>query len=346
MTWLTPIAFAGLATLVIPILIHLLVRQQSRRLPFPSLRFLQPTPLASIRRRALSDWPLLAMRMLVIAAGVAALASPVVRWPGRERAWASRVSRAVVVERGIGPRSPLPAESFRLAVFARDDGRTSLREAIDWLESQPASAREVVLSGRFRRGWISPADVASVPPWVGIRIDKGDEPSPREQRLAFAERRGGQLHRVTRSVGLGDAITEVREISAEKVEQAPIVVTAGATERAAADAALEAILTRGVRWPAREITVTWPGSAAALAAAIDRAVETPLDAIEPARVPDETVARWARPPGPPPAHAPIADEGDRRYFWGLALLLLAGEWWLRRRRPATGIPQAQEARVA
>ena len=77
MTWLLPIAFAGLVTLAIPIAIHLLVRQRSRRLSFPSLRFLQSTPLAALKRRTLQDWPLLAVRLLILAAAVAALAAPV-----------------------------------------------------------------------------------------------------------------------------------------------------------------------------------------------------------------------------------------------------------------------------
>jgi hypothetical protein len=206
-----------------------------------------------------------------------------------------------------------------------------------------------VLSGRFRRGWISAADLEEVPPWIGIRVMPRDEPSPREQRLLFVERRNGELYRVLRSIGLGDDATEVREVSAQRIDAAPIAVTAGAAERPAAEAALSALLARGVRWPDANqvITVAWPGSAAALAEAIDRAVESPLDTLEPARVPADTLAAWAREPGPPQPGAVPTDEGDRRFFWAAALLLAALEWWIRNRQPARRADEApQEAKVA
>ena len=45
--WLQPAAWWGLAAVAVPILIHLLVRRESRRLLFPSLRFLRTTAVAS-----------------------------------------------------------------------------------------------------------------------------------------------------------------------------------------------------------------------------------------------------------------------------------------------------------
>jgi MYXO-CTERM domain-containing protein len=349
MTWITPVAWIGLVSLGVPIVIHLLWRHENRRVTFPSLRFLTPTQSSALSRRRIEDWLLLALRMLILAAAVAALAGPVVHWPGREAAWASRVSRAVIFEAGIGNQVSVLPESYRAESFAREDARAAVHEALRWLDARPPSAREIVLSGRFRRGWISAADLEIVPPWVGIRVMPRDEPSPREQRLLFVERRDGELYRVMRSIGLSDEATGIREVSVQRIDAPPIVVTAAEAEREAAAAALDAILTRGVRWPdsGQAVTVAWPGSAGALAEAIDLAVETALDTLEPARVPADTIAGWAREPGPPPSSARPADEGDRRWFWALALLLLAAEWWMRRRRRAGKTAHAsREARVA
>src|SRR5262245_45441621 len=97
MQWLQPIAWWGLAVLVLPVLIHLLVRQESRRFLFPSLRFLRTTGLASERRRLVTDLPLLIVRFLILATAVAALAAPLAITETRNAQWRQRVARAVVI---------------------------------------------------------------------------------------------------------------------------------------------------------------------------------------------------------------------------------------------------------
>ena len=62
MFWLNPSALFALAAIAAPILIHILVQRRAERFPFPTLRFLQPTRLAAIRRHLLEDLPLLAIR--------------------------------------------------------------------------------------------------------------------------------------------------------------------------------------------------------------------------------------------------------------------------------------------
>ncbi|MBA3270032.1 MAG: BatA domain-containing protein, partial [Acidobacteria bacterium] len=52
--WLQPQAWWGVAALAIPIAIHLLARQRSRRLLFPTLRFLRATRLAALRQHVVS----------------------------------------------------------------------------------------------------------------------------------------------------------------------------------------------------------------------------------------------------------------------------------------------------
>ena len=56
--------------------------------------------------------------------------------------------------------------------------------------------------------------------------------------------------------------------------------------------------------------------------------------LESRRISADTLAAWSRPHGPSPADVRPADEGDRRWFWGAALLLLACEQVMRRRSRA------------
>src|SRR6266852_3757250 len=105
MFWLNPSALFALAALAAPILIHILIQRRAERFPFPTLRFLQPTRLAAIRRHLLEDLPLVAVRVAVIAVAVAALAGPLMLTAARRQAWDRRIVRAVVTDTvgGIPP---------------------------------------------------------------------------------------------------------------------------------------------------------------------------------------------------------------------------------------------------
>jgi hypothetical protein len=76
MAFLAPLFFAALATLAIPILIHLTQRERKQIVEFPSLMFLEKIPYQSVRRRRIRDWPLLAMRLAAILLIVLAFARP------------------------------------------------------------------------------------------------------------------------------------------------------------------------------------------------------------------------------------------------------------------------------
>jgi hypothetical protein len=79
MTWLAPALLAGLAGLGLPILAHLLGREPPKRVPFAGLRFVSTTPPTVTRRRRLRDPLLLALRMMLLALVVFALARPATR---------------------------------------------------------------------------------------------------------------------------------------------------------------------------------------------------------------------------------------------------------------------------
>ena len=83
LTFAYPHFLWGLLALAGPILLHLLNRTRPRRLIFPSIRFLQLSPLPREGRRRLRDITLLLCRMALFAAIVLALARP--QWVPKSR---------------------------------------------------------------------------------------------------------------------------------------------------------------------------------------------------------------------------------------------------------------------
>jgi hypothetical protein len=76
MAFLAPLFFVALATLAVPVLIHLTQRERKQIVEFPSLMFLQKIPYQSVRRRRIRDWPLLVMRLAAMTLIVLAFARP------------------------------------------------------------------------------------------------------------------------------------------------------------------------------------------------------------------------------------------------------------------------------
>src|SRR5688572_16885694 len=76
MTFVFPIVLGGLALLAIPVLLHLLMRQKPRRLPFPAFRFLVQKHRSNQRKLRLRHLLLLLLRMLLLALICLAVAQP------------------------------------------------------------------------------------------------------------------------------------------------------------------------------------------------------------------------------------------------------------------------------
>jgi hypothetical protein len=263
MQWLQPIAWWGLVVLVLPILIHLLVRQESRRLLFPSLRFLRTTALASWRRRFVSDWRLLIVRLLILASATAALAAPLMVSGPRREHWRQRVARAFVIAVPDGAtRSATAVEADRLSgalqlerdasAFATTISTSghvadALRDAVAWLQRQPLARREIVIAGEIRRGMVTEADLALVPPIVGIRFISMPA-APRTEAVTIhgvADNADGKPDGYAIRVTPRERSTEARYerggAAGEWLE-----VLAPARDRRAADAAREATLAEGL----------------------------------------------------------------------------------------------------
>ena len=174
--WLQPIAFWGLALVALPVLVHFLVRQHSRRVLFPSLRFVRGTRLSAVRRRFINEWLLLAIRAAAIAAAVLALAGPVAISDSRNEAWRARVTHAIVVAGDAttpGLSDAVTAErqaSVSSALFTATRTADAVRDAAHWLQQQPISSKEIVVIGDVRVGAMSSSIVQAIPHAFGLRF--------------------------------------------------------------------------------------------------------------------------------------------------------------------------------
>lgn len=167
-------AWLGLGAIAVPILIHLLARQASRPLPFPTLRFLRATPLVDVRRRRLTDLLLLAVRIGIIALAVAALAQPFA-----SRSTSTRRHHLVIVdstESVDGEDAQRAAASYASEAgttmrIDRRDLRGAMRDAQAWAAATAGEATVVVISD-FQRGSIDADAVAGVPKTAGVRLHR------------------------------------------------------------------------------------------------------------------------------------------------------------------------------
>ena len=272
--WLEPAAWWGLAALAVPIMIHLLASHRSRRLLFPSLRFLKSTRLAALKQRRIADWPLLAIRVCVIAAAVSALASPVVVSEARWQSWGTRVARAVVVARPRGAASDAANEiaalsrdaqtgAFVSAVFAdRPSVADGLRDAARWLERQPPSAYEAVVVGDLRVGDLNARDFDLLSAATGVRLLPITAPGPvREAELSAIADVNGTIALQDILLTLGDQSTAIERRATGAAPQI-VSVIAAPRDQARAEAALRAVIGEGILLPrdSRRLIIEFVGA--------------------------------------------------------------------------------------
>lgn len=373
--WTTPIALLGLALIALPIAIHLFVRQPVRTLVYPSLRFLRETQLAAFRRRRIEDAVLLACRGAIIAAAAAAMAGPILEMSSRHAAYASRMSRAIIVSGEAADAAAFEEqEVFRSARFQRAALPDALTDAARWLAVQPRSSREVVIVGSLRRGSLVSADLDVLPADVGVRFVPSGVHGSEDLTVSVLTLRDGRLMRVDRTARLTEEATSVTGGAATPVAEDLVTIHASPRHMPLASAAFRAALGVGIPWRNfdRRAALVWPGadefsqrSQFANAQVIRMSVPTPAstaaglvrdaltraagpERIEPVPIPQQDLDAWSRRPGPPAADAPVGDDGDRRWLWALAIALLGLEAWLRRHRVEAAAPEAREteARVA
>jgi hypothetical protein len=248
MLWLNPLALFAVASVALPILIHLLIQRRAERFPFPTLRFLQPTRLAAIRRHLIEELPLLAVRMAVLAAAAAALAGPLLVTAARRQAWDRRIVTAVVTDDVTRPvegrdREGAPAPALR-RTFSGAGIPDGIRRAILWLDTAPPARREIVIASPFAIGSITPADVAAIPAGIGVRFERtGTLPRTRTVpggRVLTPD--GARAREVTLD---GDRTSARDALTADPLAW-PIDVVATKADQPAIDAAIAAVLSQRV----------------------------------------------------------------------------------------------------
>ncbi|MEM6689454.1 MAG: BatA domain-containing protein [Planctomycetota bacterium] len=158
MSFLNVALLAGIAAIAVPIAIHLLSRRQPKRVPFPSIVFLQKPFEVHSTRLKIRKWWLLAARIALIAAAAFALAGPMLG----SNQFAGWIAIAVVMM--------IAVLMLVVATVLWSGGRASLAKAV-------ASIAGVALLLGFAWGGYSLASGAPVqtsvdpPIAVGILVD-------------------------------------------------------------------------------------------------------------------------------------------------------------------------------
>jgi len=133
----------GLALLAVPLLLHLISRRKPKTLPFPAFRFLVQRRRSHLRKLRLRQILLLALRLLLIAAIVFAVAQPKVFHDALQLS-AQRPTAVVLL---FDTSSSMDYRSQENASRARR-GQTSGHELLDQLGS---ASRVVVLDSAETR---------------------------------------------------------------------------------------------------------------------------------------------------------------------------------------------------
>jgi hypothetical protein len=182
-----PAAWLGLGLLVLPILVHMLVRDRAPVRRLPTLRFLEGEPPVAIRWSRPDEPLLLLLRLALIALAVVALARPwfpaagtanTVTEPARvvlvDESW----SMTRLVENGSGTaadRAQGLADAALAEVPSATRGAfgagvplpTALEGAAAWLATRPGPGEIVVVSD-FQLGLLDEARTARVPDHIGL----------------------------------------------------------------------------------------------------------------------------------------------------------------------------------
>ena len=180
--WLNPAAFWLLAVAVLPVLIHLLLRRQSLRVPFPTLRFIVASDQSAMRLHRPSDVTLLIVRVGIIVCAALAVTRPLQLTDKGRDAWMARSTRALVVDTSASVNraraiEAAAAEIAGASVTRRFDA-SSLAEGVGrasaWLAQAEPGSREIVVVSDFQLGALTQNDVERIPPGMGIRMVRVD----------------------------------------------------------------------------------------------------------------------------------------------------------------------------
>jgi hypothetical protein len=278
MIWQHPVAWIGLISLAVPLLVHLVGRRRPKLLRFPTLRFFELSRIVPARRHRLSDVPLMLVRMAILAAAVAAIAGPV--FGSRARGGRDALARAIVIDTSASmsrssaagrPVAAIAKERAQAAAQGVANARTieasslsaGVAQASTWLADRPGR-HEIEIISDFQTGALDAADLGVVPTETGLKFTAVDAVATADvdgPRLilpgAAGDRRqfGSRVHLAPDATSV--AWTPVAGTAPAVASS--LTVLAGPDERPAVDAALDAAQAEGVPVPAdRRVTVVFP----------------------------------------------------------------------------------------
>ncbi len=149
MTLLAPALLLGLVGLALPLLAHLLGREPPRPVRFAAMRFLETTDQSVTQRRTLQDWPLLIVRLVLLALLILVLTRP---------SSTEQTGVAVVGE----PHDAVIVLDASRSTELRVDGRSILEHSVERVE----------------------ALLSSLPPGSRVGLVTSDPDGPREEPSA------------------------------------------------------------------------------------------------------------------------------------------------------------------
>jgi hypothetical protein len=104
-SWISPLYLTGVLLLALPVLLHLVQKDRSDGVRFPSLMFLQQIPLHEKRRLKIRNWLLLLLRCLLLLLVVLAFARPFLVGSGESVALdTERQDNVIVLDRSYSMR--------------------------------------------------------------------------------------------------------------------------------------------------------------------------------------------------------------------------------------------------
>jgi hypothetical protein len=140
-----PILLVGAALAGLPILLHLLLKQEPKRLTFPALRFLKLTQKTSERKIRLRHFILLALRCLLIALFALTLYQPKANSSGLNLTSEEPVAAVFILDSS-------PSMGYRSNRTTRFE--EARRRALDLLSELPANSRVAVIDpNEATTGW-------------------------------------------------------------------------------------------------------------------------------------------------------------------------------------------------
>src|SRR5262245_58650686 len=143
MGFVTPALLGGALLIAVPIVLHLIMRREAKRLQFPALRFVQRRQNLNQHRLRLRHWLLLALRCAIIALLAFALARPTLRGSGVTSQEGKQIAAALVFD-----------NSLRMQYEHQNESRLDqAKELAGWLlEQLPAEGPVTVVdrSGKYR----------------------------------------------------------------------------------------------------------------------------------------------------------------------------------------------------